>query len=99
MSKVYTSQPGFQCTSLDKYAALDFAKPLKENESQETFISVLLKIELKSNKNFFIYDEYTHAFPNEKEALFQEGLEFKIVEKTKMIHQKGWSYIEVHLEY
>ena len=62
-------------------------------------MSILLKIEIKSNKNFFIYDENTHAFPDEKEALFQEGLEFKIVEKTKMKHQAGWKYIEVHLEY
>jgi hypothetical protein len=49
-------------------------------------VSVLLKIELKSNKNLFIYDENTHAFPDEKEALFQEGLEFKIIGKTKKRH-------------
>ena len=54
---------------------------------------------MKTKKNFFVYDENTHAFPDEKEALFQEGLEFKIVEKTKMKHQAGWKYIEVHLEY
>ena len=28
-NKVFTSQPGFQCTSLNKNAALDFAKPPK----------------------------------------------------------------------
>ena len=61
-------------------------------------MSVLLKIEIKSNKNFFIYDENTHAFPNEEEVLLQEGLKFKIVEKKKMKHKKGWDYIEVHLE-
>jgi len=49
-------------------------------------VSVLLKIEVKSKNNFFIYDENTHAFPNEREALFQEGLAFKIIEKTKMRH-------------
>ena len=58
-----------------------------------------MKIELKKNNNFFIYDENTHAFPIEKEALFQEGLEFKIVGKTKMKHEENWNYIEVHLEY
>ena len=62
-------------------------------------MSVLLKIELKTNKNFFIYDENTHAFPHEKEVLFQEGLEFKIIGKTNIGHKKGWNYIEVHLEY
>ena len=110
MNKVFTSQPGFQCTSLKKDEALDFAKPTEkkkdlnfinpgEDKNQKDFVSVLLKIEIKTNKNFFIYDENTHAFPNEKEALFQEGLEFKIIGKTKMIHQNGWNYIEVHLEY
>ncbi len=62
-------------------------------------MSVLLKIEIKSKKNIFIYDEYTHAFPEEKEVLFQEGLEFKIISKTKIKHEEGWNYIEVHLEY
>ena len=62
-------------------------------------MSVLLKIELKTNKNIFIYDQNTHAFPDEKEALFQEGLQFKIIAKTKMKDDKGWNYIEVHLEY
>ena len=66
---------------------------------QKEFVSVLLKIELKSNKNFFIYDENTTAFPREKEVLLQEGLEFKIISKTKMRHEEGWYYIEVHLEY
>ena len=62
-------------------------------------MSVLLKIEIKQNKNFFIYDYNTHAFPSEREALFQEGLEFKINGKKKMRHKEGWDYIEVHLEY
>ncbi len=31
IDKVYTSQPGFQCTSLEKDVALDFAKP-KDND-------------------------------------------------------------------
>ncbi len=44
---------------------------------------MLLKIELKDNKNFYIYEENDHAFPNEQEVLLQEGLKFKIVEKTK----------------
>ena len=78
---------------------MNFAKPPQKDENQEGFVSVLLKIEIKSNKNFFIYDENTHAFPEEKEALLQEGLEFKIIDKTKKRHEKGWNYIEVHLEY
>jgi hypothetical protein len=44
-------------------------------------VSVLLKIELKKNKNFFIYGENTHAFPDEKEVLLQEGLKFIILNK------------------
>ena len=84
-SKVYSSQLGFQSTSLEKDEALDFAKP-PEDDSQIGFVSILLKIEIKSNMNFFIYDENTHAFPHEKEALFQEGLEFKIIEKNRIKH-------------
>jgi hypothetical protein len=60
--------------------------PQEISENQEDFVSVLLKIKLNSKKNFFIYDENTHAFPDEKEALFQEGLEFKIIDKTKLRH-------------
>ena len=99
MNKLFTSQTGFQSTSLEEDAALNFAKPPEKDENKEDFVSVLLKIELKSNKNFFIYDENTHAFPHEKEALFQEGLQFKIKEKTKKIYDNKWNYIEVHLEY
>ena len=65
MNKVFTCQAGFLCTSLERGEALDFAKPPEKDENQEEFVSVLLKIELKSNKNFFIYDENTHAFPHE----------------------------------
>ena len=46
MNKVFTSQPGFQCTSLEKNKALDFAKPPKDFMKQD-YVSVLLKIELK----------------------------------------------------
>ena len=82
----FTNQPRFQCTSLEKDEALNFAKPSTKEENQEDFVSVLLKIELKSNKNFFIYDKNTHAFPHEREVLLQEGLEFKILEKSKKRH-------------
>ena len=80
LNREYTCQEGFLCTSLKKNSALSFAEVLKRKDSQiqNDFISVLLKIELKRNKNFFINDEYTHAFPDE-----QEGLKFKIVDKTK----------------
>ena len=99
MNKLFTNQAGFQCSSLNKDEALRFAKPSEKDENQKDFVSVLLKIELKSNKNFFIYNENTHAFPEEKEVLFQEGLEFKIISKTKMSQENDWNYIEVHLEY
>jgi len=32
MIKAFTSQPGFQCTSLDRDAALNFAKPSEKDE-------------------------------------------------------------------
>ena len=70
MNKVFTSQPGFQSTSLEMDEALDFAKPSEEDYIEEDYVSVLLKIEIKSNKNFFIYDKNTHAFPHERETLF-----------------------------
>jgi len=46
MSKIFTTQPGFQSTSLDKDAALNFSKPPKKAENHDEFVSVLLKIEL-----------------------------------------------------
>ena len=99
MNKQFTNLVGFQYSSSKKDEALRFAQPTSKDKNREDFVSVLLKIELKSNKNFFIYDENTHAFPEEKEVLFQEGLEFKIISKTKMRHENDWNYIEVHLEY
>ena len=47
MNKLFTSQPGFQSTSLDKEAALNFAKPPEDSEISKEYVSVLLKIELK----------------------------------------------------
>ena len=47
MNKLFTSQTGFQSTSLNKAEALNFAKPPEKDENQESFVSVLLKIELK----------------------------------------------------
>ncbi len=47
MNKEITSQPGFQCTSLEKDTALNFAKPLEKNFIKQDYVSVLLKIELK----------------------------------------------------
>ena len=44
MNKLFTSQPGFQSTSLEKEAALNFAMPPEKDENQEDFVSVLLKI-------------------------------------------------------
>jgi len=41
------NQPGFQSTSLSEEKALSFAKPEKENDVSDSFISVLLEIELK----------------------------------------------------
>jgi len=29
---------------------------------------------MKTKNNFFVYDENTHAFPEEREVLLQEGL-------------------------
>jgi len=33
------------------------------------YVGVLLKIELRKNENYFIYDEETSAFPREEEVL------------------------------
>ncbi len=61
-------------------------------------MSVLLKIELKHRKNFFIYDGRNTAFKNEQEVILQEGLKFKILSKEIKIHE-NWDYYEVHLVY
>ena len=71
---------------------MSFAKPPNNDNIKKDFISVLLKIELKERKNFFIYDESTSAFDNEREALLQEGLKFKIIKKEKFTHEDGWIY-------
>ena len=56
-------------------------------------IGVLLKIELRQNKNYFVYDEETSAFPREKEVLLQEGLTFQIIEiKQKKDEIIGFEY-------
>ena len=68
-NKLFTSQPGFQSTSLTEEAALNFAKPPENAKKLKEFVSVILKIEMKKNKNFFVFDENTHAFPEESEAL------------------------------
>jgi hypothetical protein len=60
-------------------------------------VSVLLKICLKSKNNFFVYNKETTAFPEEKEVLLQEGLEFFIGKKTKETHPEAWDYYEVNL--
>lgn len=67
----HTSQEGFLCTSLNKNLALSFAEINKKEYDQlkDDYISLLLKIELKQNKNLFVYDEHTHVFPNEQEVL------------------------------
>ena len=52
------------------------------------------------NKNYFIYDEETSAFPREKEVLLQEGLTFQIIEIKKKIEEiKGFEYYKVRLLY
>ena len=33
MNKLFTSQPGFQCTSLEKDEALNFAKPPEKDKT------------------------------------------------------------------
>jgi hypothetical protein len=47
MNKEFTSQTGFQSTSLEKDSALNFAKPPEKDENSKEFLSVLLKIEIK----------------------------------------------------
>ena len=47
MNKEFTSQPGFQSTSLEKDTALNFAKPPDKDFIKQDYVSVLLKIELK----------------------------------------------------
>ena len=61
---------------------------------------MLLKIELKKRKNFFVYNEETSAFPIEQEVILQEGLEFKIKGIEEEVDEiKGFKYYCVHLIY
>ena len=61
----FTFQRGFQSTSLSKEQALKFADPTFDQEINPDKVSVLLKIELKHRKNFFIYDGGAPAFNDE----------------------------------
>ena len=49
--------------------ALSFADPSFYPEVNSDSISVLLKIELKHRKNFFIYEESVSAFSEEQEVI------------------------------
>ena len=62
MSIEFTFQRGFLSTSLDKDIALSFANPNNYESDNPDIISVLLKIELKHRRNFFIYDDGFTAF-------------------------------------
>ena len=60
---------------MDKNIAIKFACPQKKDDTNK--VSVILEIEIQSNSNFFILDEEEyHKFPEEKEVLLQDGLEF-----------------------
>ena len=61
-------------------------------------MSVLLKIELKHRKNFFIYHGSDSAYPEEQEVILQEGLKFKIL-SYEVKEEENWKYYEVHLVY
>ena len=50
---------------MKKEAALTFANPAKYEPDNPEIVSVLLKIELKHRKNFFIYDGSDTAFGDE----------------------------------
>ena len=77
--KTWTSQKGFQSTSMDKEIAVKFA--CRNNTPDAYKISVVLEIEIESDKNLFVADqEEYHAFIEEREVLLQEGLNFEIVE-------------------
>ena len=53
---------------MDKSIALSFARSDQQDESNK--VSVVLKIQLKSKKNFFIQDcEDYHAFLAEREII------------------------------
>jgi len=64
IEKEFTIQKGFQSTSEDKLLALKFANPTFDEENPE-IVSVILKIELATDKNFFKYNKETTAFPEE----------------------------------
>ena len=85
---------------MKKDTALNFANPARYEPDNPDIVSVLLKIELKHRKNFFIYEGRTSAFQTEQEVLLQEGLKFKIINKEFKHHEKEkWGYYEVHLLY
>ena len=71
LKKEFTTQRGFCCTTKNKNIAIDFAQSKNDkNDNEDKKISVLLKIKINSEYNFFVLDtdEY-HAFPCEEEVL------------------------------
>ena len=64
---------------MDKDIAVKFACQNYFVDSNK--ISVVLEIEIQSDKNLFVADqEDYHAFIEEREVLLQEGLEFEVRE-------------------
>ena len=68
------TQEGFLSTSKNKKLALQFADPTDDVNK----IGVLLTLEIKQKKNFYIYDKNDAEYINEEEVLFNEGLKFKL---------------------
>ena len=59
-------------------------------------MSVLLKIQIESENNFFVLDsEDYHAYLIENEVLMQEGIDFKV----KSVEKLPANYFQVHLHY
>ena len=70
------TQEGFLSASLNMELALTFADYTFEEDRNK--IGVLLKIEIKQKRNFFIYKNDNSAFDTEDEVLFNEGLTFEV---------------------
>ena len=69
------------CTSTDKQIAIHYCL---QNFS-ENLISVLLRIKIQTEHNYFVLDtEDYHAFLSEKEVIMQEGLKLKIKDIQKV---------------
>ena len=81
------SLTGFTSTTLNRGTALGFAtidliakeKKSAAADSTSSVVPLLIEIDFKGNQFFYLNSEKLSAYPDEKEVLLQDGVQYKVV--------------------